>query len=193
MQFLLWPWHRTVSICLCCHPFFAFTEGLSPKLLLRAETMLMCCSCKWGDGVRTCHLFEWVFVCNGGFSYVFSCDPGHLRLRNTKTSCLKRIKTKNILWLLRWTLVWQVQEVFRQLISAPIQSWTFTNVVQVLRCSVMWDFFFFLSDHSSILPCGKLTPLHFCFSRSRSASPHRSPTPADDWMKKTISPPYRCP
>lgn len=47
----------------------------------------------------------------------------------------------------------------------------------------------FCSDCSFILPCGKLTPLCFCFSRSRSASPNRSATPADDWVKKTISPP----
>lgn len=37
---------------------------------------------------------------------------------------------------------------------------------------------------SSILPCRELTPLPFCFSRSRSASPHRSPTAAGDWLKK---------
>lgn len=168
MHFLLWPWRRTVSICLCCHPFFVFvvTEGLSPKLLLRAETVVVASeeTVSW-----TCHLFEWVFVCPGGFKYVFSFDPG----QKYKDYTYKYPMALEMNLGLRGSRGIQTVNKYQRPSSHEL-----SDVYTVLRCSVMWDFF--LSDHPSILPYGELTPLRFCFSRSRSASPHRSPTPADD-------------
>ena len=68
-------------------------------------------------------------------------------------------------------------------ISAPIQSFT---------AGVLNVGYIFLSDHPSSLPCGVLTLLRFCFSRSRSGSPNRSPAAADAWAMKTIRHTHTC-